>query len=97
MIGHITTLVPVRTGRFDACANWACLDGSSALPPPAALGEFVEGTFAAQQRQIWEADHRAVQLRPDQYGIESHVTNLCKDEIYLLSPNAVGLFSVVRC
>jgi hypothetical protein len=27
----------------------------------------------------------------------SDVTNLCKDEIYLLSPNTEGLFLVARC
>jgi hypothetical protein len=27
----------------------------------------------------------------------SDVTNLCKDEIYLLSPNTDGLFLVARC
>jgi hypothetical protein len=37
------------------------------------------------------------QLQPDQYGIGCDVTNLCKDEIYLLSPNTLGLFVVARC
>ena len=36
-------------------------------------------------------------LHPHQYGIDSHVTNLCKDEIYLLGPNTVGLFALAGC
>ena len=42
-------------------------------------------------------NRNVLQVNPDHYGMGSDVTNLCKDEIYLLSPNTDGLFLVARC
>ena len=50
--------------------------------------------FAAQQPP---PSRGVLQASPDHHGAGSDVTNLCKDEIYLLSPNTVGLFRVARC
>ena len=94
MIGHITTLGPVRAGPFDASANWA---GRTVVQPgrrrPETLGYPIQGP-RGEGRPEGQGKRR---LHPHQYGIDSDVTNLCKDEIYLLSPNTAGLFVLAGC
>ncbi len=53
------------------------------------------GFFAAQQPPC--KPRCATSVNRDHCGAGSDVTNLCKDEIYLLGPNTVGLFVVARC
>ena len=96
-MGHTTTLTWVGAGLFDALAV-----GHKEMA--------VQTNLLMGQRDRWGSDVFCAQRKTRPAGAEStatgvaerqessdDVTNLCNDEIYLLSPNGRGLWGAARC